>query len=172
MNIPDDLSLDETVDLARKRWAESQINQGESYRAFAQRIGVSYRTVLRWLGRLSSTKGIVRRVLNTKAAMVLSVDTLPLPTVWTPADLALYRGPLVYVALKDGVPMYVGSSKNGALRLLAGKGAHSQIDVVLNASMIYLYRCPTRGAALALESEMIDRYQPPFNVSRVLKTGE
>ena len=43
------LSLQESIDHARLKWAEANIRNDETKLQFAKRIGVSYRTILRWM---------------------------------------------------------------------------------------------------------------------------
>lgn len=166
IELPDDVPLEEAIDTIRRKWAEANIKSGESYGQFANRIGVSYRTVLRWLGHLNSTNRIVRRALRHEPTPAFDLSALPIPIVWTATELAIYRGPLVYVAIKESVPVYVGSSKNGAARILGTGGQHDRLDVLLNASHVYFYKCATRQHAKDLESQLIRQYQPLFNVNQ------
>ena len=167
IEMSDDATMEEMVDRARRVWAEANIQDGESYYNFAARIGVSYRTVLRWLGRLNGTKRLVKRALTMAPTAALDATSLPLPIVWSRDELAVYRGPLVYVVMKEGVPLYVGCSKNGAMRILSLRGQHDRHEVIAGASHVYLYRCDNKRQASALEAGLIRQYKPLFNVNGV-----
>jgi len=156
--------MDELIDAARREWARANIQQDESYFAFAQRIGVSYRTVLRWIGRQSTRPNIVRRALERrKPTQPFDIAVLPKPLQWSNAEIQTYYGPLVYVVLKDGHAQYVGSSKMGAFRLF---NSHDHEDVIRAASAILFYRCPTRADAARLEAQLIRQYEPLLNINK------
>lgn len=158
-----EVSMDELIEAARREWAQANIQTNESYLAFARRIGVSYRTVLRWLGRLNTTERIIQRGITITNRQPFDISVLPTPLVWAQQDIRAYHGPLVYVVMKEDAAVYVGSSQNGALRLLA---SHDREEVILNASHILFYPCPTRHDAKRLESQLLRQYQPAFNVNQ------
>lgn len=162
-----DTSMVELIEAARREWARANIGPTESYFAFAKRLGVSYRTILRWLGKLSTRERIVRKALRRPVASKPEAFdiALPIPLTWNKNEIKSYLGPVAYMVMKDEQPVYVGSSSQGASRVLS-TSQHDHHDVIKNASAILFYPCPTKIDAKRLESQLIRQYQPLFNVNQ------
>lgn len=162
MEFDPETTMVELIEAARKQWALANIGKTETLTEFALRIGVSYRTTLRWFGKLSTTDKIIRRALDPLPKQPFDISVLPRPIVWSSEHIQSFYGPMVYVVMKDSEAVYVGSTKNGIVRL----SNHDHRDVIGNATRILFYSCPDYHDAKRLESQLIRQYRPLFNVNQ------
>ncbi len=82
-------------------------------------------------------------------------------------DFDKLRQPSVYIALKDGVALYVGMSRRGIVRPTSH---HKQLNDI-DYDEIHLYPVTTPGAALRLERLLIEALKPSYNINRPVEIG-
>lgn len=85
-------------------------------------------------------------------------------------DIGLIKSPCVYLFIKDGVALYIGSSKNGLERVI--HGSHHRADVREQADKIEVIWCKKEQHARDLELQMIRKLQPRFNRRRQGSVGQ
>jgi excinuclease UvrABC nuclease subunit len=71
--------------------------------------------------------------------------------------------------MKDGKPLYIGSSANGLYR--PADPLHHRRDVFEMSDEIVVKWCVKAWQAINLEAKLIRKYRPPFNRERKEKTG-
>lgn len=156
---PENTPLSEMIHGVRREWARREIRSDETIREFTERLGVSYRTGLRWLGRL----GVRERpwLLREAAGFVSEPIELPLPIVWDKDQFSAFQGPVVYAFVCDMSVLYVGCSKNGARRFLDIN--HHRKFGCETATHVYIYPFHSHAAALKAEKQLIAQHQPKWN---------
>jgi hypothetical protein len=69
--------------------------------------------------------------------------------------------PIVYVFVYDGIPYYVGMSKQGIIRPCAREHAAAKLREV--AEEVRIYPCQSESAAKMLEAFLIGKWKPAWN---------
>lgn len=78
------------------------------------------------------------------------------------ADFRNMSGPGVYLFLKSGLPLYVGSS-NAALSRAAQRNHRQEIRARRDCDQVLLYPCRDQVAAKVLEKVLIRNLKPQYN---------
>jgi excinuclease UvrABC nuclease subunit len=80
---------------------------------------------------------------------------------FTNAELRALTRPCVYLFMKAGVPLYIGSSANGLVRV--ANRTHHKLDVRLAANEVRVLWFRTARQARCAERELIKSLNPAFN---------
>lgn len=72
-------------------------------------------------------------------------------------------GPIVYLFMKRGQPLYIGMSKRGLAR--PGSHLHHRAETISVSDEVMVWGCPTEQAARELESLLIGALNPLLNRS-------
>lgn len=81
-------------------------------------------------------------------------------------DFRMLCKPCVYMFMKNGLPIYVGMSRNGISR--PASRAHAQAEHARSeCDEVKIYPCVSEDAARNLEEMLIAKTQPPHNVNGV-----
>jgi excinuclease UvrABC nuclease subunit len=83
---------------------------------------------------------------------------------FTPEQLRALTRPCVYTFVKDGKPLYIGSSAVGLTRVASP--THHKRDIREHADEIVLEWCDNPWQARAFEEQRIKEHRPPFNGNR------
>lgn len=150
LELPAGMTLADAEAETRLRWAESIRLPGETQVAMASRLGVSQRTIMRWLQR--DGKGKVQ-------SKSLSARRLPLPLAieFNAGVIAQLTGPLVYVFFEGSRATYAGSSRHGLIRALSTQ--HHRAILRTRASSVKIYPCSDLPTARRLEAQLIADYR-------------
>lgn len=81
----------------------------------------------------------------------------------------LFCGPIVYLFMREGKPLYIGMSSSGLAR--PGGRVHHKSLARDQADQVKTWSCRTTRDARKLESILIDQLRPPMNKRGIAHTN-